>query len=174
MKKVMLFVGAVCIALGFASCKSSQESAYQKAYKKAQAQNQEQTQQPVSPAESEIPIVAPVETPAATTQTQPQPVENYENVPVRHENVTYESGQNLKAFSVVIGSYSVHANAQDLLPRLQNAGYQAAIASATVNGTKFYRVISGTYDTKAEAAKSKNAILGGTFNPKSDAWILAR
>ena len=52
--------------------------------------------------------------------------------------------------------------------------YLAGNSTATVNGTKFYRVISGTYDTKAEAAKSKNAILGGTFNPKSDAWILAR
>lgn len=170
MKKSMVLAAAVCVAVAMASCSGSKESAYKKAYERAQQQQAEQTT--VTTAEPETPVVAPVEeTPAVTQQA---PAENYDNVTVRHENVNYESGENLKAFSVVVGSYSVKANAEDMLRRLQNDGHSASIASANVNGTKFYRVISGTYDTKGEAARSKNSIAGGKFNPKSDAWILAK
>lgn len=167
MKKSMVLTVAVCAAVALASCSSSKESAYKKAYERAQQEQQ------TAPAEPEVPVVAPVEeTPAVQTPAQPQ--ENYDSVPVRHENVSYESGENLKAFSVVVGSYSVKANANDMLSRLQNAGYNASIASAMVNGTKFYRVISGTYDTKAEAARNKANVSGGSFNPKGDAWLLAK
>lgn len=168
MKKTMVLTAAVCAAVALASCSSSKESAYKKAYLAAQQQEQQEQ----APVKEEAPVVAPVEeTPAPAVQ---QPEENYDNVPVRHENVSYEGGESLKAFSVVVGSYSVKANADDMLRRLQNAGYGASIASATVNGTKFYRVISGTYDTKAEAARAKGTVSGGQFNKNSDAWLLAK
>lgn len=164
MKKSIILTAAVCATVVLASCSSSKESAYKKAYLAAQQQEQTVTSEP------ETPIVAPVEETPVVAPAQ----ENYDNVAVRHENASYEDGANLKAFSVVVGSFSVKANANDLMGRLQNAGYNASMASTTVNGTKFYRVISGTYDTKGEAARSKANVSGGTFNPKSDAWILAK
>lgn len=171
MKKMMVLGTAMCVALAFTSCKSS-ESAYRKAYDKAQAQeqaNNNNTQ--AAPQETELPVVTPLDQKPADQTTV---VDNNDNVPVRHENVNYESGEALKAFSVVIGSFTIKANADDLLSRLQSAGYKASIASADISGTTTYRVISATADTKAEAVSSRNAIKGTQFNPKGDAWILAK
>ena len=66
------------------------------------------------------------------------------------------------------------ANADDLLSRLQRAGYNPSMATADINGTTFYRVISATADSKGDAARSRDAIKGTQFNPKGDAWILAK
>lgn len=168
MKKTMVLTVAVCAAVALASCSSSKESAYKKAYLAAQQQQEKETPAETQP---EVPVVAPVQ---EVVETPAPAEENYDNVPVRHENVSYEGGESLKAFSVVIGSYSVKANASDMLARLQNAGYNASIASANVNGTKFYRVISGTFDTKAEAARAKASVSGTQFNKNADAWLLAK
>lgn len=172
----MVLGAAACVALAFTGCKSS-ESAYRKAYDKAQAQeqayNNNKTDETDSNAEAQtdVPVVTPLE---QKTVDQTKVVDNNDNVPVRRENVNYESGEPLKAFSVVVGSYSVKANAEDLLSRLQNAGYKATIVSADINGVTFYRVISATADTKGEAVSSRNAIRGSQFNSKGDAWILAK
>lgn len=48
------------------------------------------------------------------------------------------------------------------------------MAIADINGTTFYRVISATADSKGDAARSRDAIKGTQFNPKGDAWILAK
>lgn len=178
MKKIV-FLGAVaCVALVFTGCKSS-ESAYRKAYDKAQAQEQAynanttntQPEPATTTTDTTVPVVAPLDQrPADQTQV----VDNNDNVTVRHENVNYESGEPLKAFSVVVGSYSIKANADDLLARLQRAGYKATEASADINGTTYYRVISATADTKGDAVTSRNAIRGSLYNPKGDAWILAK
>lgn len=173
MKKIMVLSAAVCVAMAFTSCKSS-ESAYRKAYDKAasreaaynEANNTDQTS-----SENDAPVVAPVEERAVG---QTAVVDNNDNIAVRHEDVNYESGAELKAYNVVVGSYTIRANAEDLLSRLQRSGYQASIASADINGTTFYRVISATADTKSEAARSRDAIRGTQFNAMSDAWILAR
>lgn len=172
MKKIMVLGAAMCVAMAFTSCKSS-ESAYRKAYDKAQAQetaynNNDNTNKQT---DTDVPVVAPVEQKAVG---QTAVVDNNDNVPVRHENVSFESGEPLKAFSVVVGSFSIKANADDLLSRLQNAGYKASIVSADINGTPFYRVLSATADTKGEAVSSRNAIKGSMYNPKGDAWILAK
>lgn len=148
MKKIMVLGAAMCVAMAFTSCKSS-ESAYRKAYDKAQAQeaaynnNENANKQ----ADTDVPVVAPVE---QKSVDQTAVVDNNDNVPVRHENVSYESGEPLKAYSVVIGSFSIKANADDLLSRLQHAGYKASVVSADINGTPFYRVLSATADTKSE------------------------
>lgn len=113
MKKIMVLGAAMCVAMAFTSCKSS-ESAYRKAYDKAQAQeaaynnNENANKQ----ADTDVPVVAPVE---QKSVDQTAVVDNNDNVPVRHENVSYESGEPLKAYSVVIGSFSIKANADDLL-----------------------------------------------------------
>ena len=172
MKKIMVLGAAMCVAMAFTSCKSS-ESAYRKAYDEAQAQeaaynnNENANKQ----ADTDVPVVAPVE---QKSVDQTAVVDNNDNVPVRHENVSYESGEPLKAYSVVIGSFSIKANADDLLSRLQHAGYKASVVSADINGTPFYRVLSATADTKSEAVSSRNAIKGSMYNPKGDAWILAK
>lgn len=172
MKKIMVLGAAMCVAMAFTSCKSS-ESAYRKAYDKAQAQeaaynnNENANKQ----ADTDVPVVAPVE---QKSVDQTAVVDNNDNVPVRHENVSYESGEPLKAYSVVVGSFSIKANADDLLSRLQHAGYKASVVSADINGTPFYRVLSATADTKGEAVSSRNAIKGSMYNPKGDAWILAK
>ena len=131
MKKMMVLGAAMCVALSFTGCKSS-ESAYKKAYEKAKAQEQTSTDNDDSN-KQEAPVVAPVE-----------------------------------AYSVVVGSFGVKANAEGLQQRLQNAGYSAQVAFNS--GNNMYRVVAATFDSKAAAVQSRNQ-LRATY---ADAWLLAK
>lgn len=165
MKKYIVLCAGLCLAMSFTGCKSS-ESAYKKAYEKAQAQAaQQQTQAPVQ--QTEVPVVTPVQT---VPSNQTQVVDNLDNVSVRQERVAVVNGSGLKNYSVVVGSFSVIANAEGLQRRMKNAGYDAQIVKNEERG--MYRVIASTFDTKAEAAASRNNISGGEFNPNGDAWLL--
>ena len=117
MKKYFVLCAGLCAAMAFTSCKSS-ESAYKKAYEKAKAQETQPVQQ--APAEeTPVNVVAPVETkPANETRV----VDNMDNVQVRQESVSLISGSGLKNFSVVVGSFSVRANAEGLQAQLRDAG----------------------------------------------------
>lgn len=162
MKKSLVMGAALCVAFVFTSCKS-QESAYKKAYEKAKAQEeQNQAQQPVQ----EAPVVTPlVEKPADQTT-----VTNVNNATVRTEDVTVVSGAGLQAYSVVVGSFSLKANAEGMQSTLKQAGYDAQIAyNSSLN---MYRVIASTFADKGQAVQSRDAIRGSQFNPKSDAWLL--
>ncbi len=162
MKKSLVMGAALCVAFAFTSCKS-QESAYKKAYEKAKAQEeQNQAQQPVQ----EAPVVTPlVEKPADQTT-----VTNVNNATVRTEDVTVVSGAGLQAYSVVVGSFSLKANAEGMQSTLKQAGYDAQIAyNSSLN---MYRVIASTFADKEQAVQSRDAIRGSQFNPKSDAWLL--
>lgn len=164
MKKVMVFGAAVCVAIAFTGCKSS-ESAYKKAYEKAKAQEAANTQeQPtVQPVETYTPAVTPV-TVAPATQTQV--VDNGDNITVRQEKLSVVDGAGLKNFSVVVGSFSVKANAESMVSRLKSAGYAAQLGyNADRN---MYRVIASTFDNKADAARSRDQ-LRSTY---ADAWLL--
>ena len=126
MKKIVFMCAGICLAMTMASCGSS-EKAYRKAYEKAQAQAQAQTQQvqPVQQVQvTETPVVTPVQT---VPSTQTQVVDNNDNVQVRQERVSVVSGAGLQNYSVVVGSFSVIANAEGLQQRLKNAGYAAQI-----------------------------------------------
>ena len=140
MKKFMVLGAAMCIAMAFTGCKSS-ESAYKKAYEKAKSQEQTSTDNDDSSTQQDAPVVAPVET---QTQTQPvtetRTVDNYDNEPVRRENVSVVNGAGLKAYSVVVGSFGVKANAEGLQQRLKNAGYDAQVAYNA--GNNMYRVVA--------------------------------
>lgn len=168
MKKFMVLGAAMCIAMAFTGCKSS-ESAYKKAYEKAKSQEQTSTDNDDSSTQQDAPVVAPVE-----TQTQAQPVtetrtvDNYDNEPVRRENVSVVNGAGLKAYSVVVGSFGVKANAEGLQQRLKNAGYDAQVAYNA--GNNMYRVVATTYDSKASAVQSRNQ-LRATY---TDAWLLSK
>ncbi len=95
-------------------------------------------------------------------------VDNYDNEPVRRENVSVVNGAGLKAYSVVVGSFGVKANAEGLQQRLQNAGYSAQVAFNS--GNNMYRVVAATFDSKAAAVQSRNQ-LRATY---ADAWLLAK
>lgn len=162
MKKYMVLGAALCVAFAFTSCKS-QESAYKKAYEKAKAQ-EEQTQ--AQPVQQQPTTTTPLQT-APSNQTT---VTNVDNASVRQENVTVVSGKGLQAFSVVVGSFGLKANAEGLQNSLKQGGYDAQIAyNSQVN---MYRVIATTFADKASAVQSRDAIRGSQFNPKSDAWLL--
>ena len=162
---MMVLGAAMCVALSFTGCKSS-ESAYKKAYEKAKAQEQTSTDNDDS-MKQDAPVVAPVET-VQQPVTQAPVVDNYDNEPVRRENVSVVNGAGLKAYSVVVGSFSVKANAEGLQQRLQNAGYSAQVAFNS--GNNMYRVVAATFDSKASAVQSRNQ-LRATY---ADAWLLAK
>ena len=160
MKKYMVICAGLCTALAFTSCKSS-ESAYKKAYEKAKAQ--ETAQQPTTPMNSETEVVTPLETKPAD---QTRVVDNSDNVSVRQEKVTLLNGAGLKNFSIVVGSFSLKANAEGLQGQLKNAGYDAQLAYNAERN--MYRVIAATFDQKADAARSRDE-----FRSKyPDAWLL--
>ena len=161
----MVLGAAMCVALSFTGCKSS-ESAYKKAYEKAKAQEQTSTDNDDS-MKQDAPVVAPVET-VQQPVTQAPVVDNYDNDPVRRENVSVVNGAGLKAYSVVVGSFGVKANAEGLQQRLQNAGYSAQVAFNS--GNNMYRVVAATFDSKASAVQSRNQ-LRATY---ADAWLLAK
>lgn len=160
MKKLCVLGAAVLSVVAMTSCKTSKESAYRKAYEKAKAQEQVVEQQPTQQV-VETPVVTPVQ-----SSTQTRVVDNYDNEAVRQENLTVVNGAGLKAYSVVVGSFGVKANAEGLQRTLNNAGYQAQIAFN--NARNMYRVVATTFASKADAVNSRNQ-LRATY---PDAWLL--
>lgn len=157
MKKSIVLCAGLCIVLAFSSCKSK-ETAYKKAYEKAQAQ-----QAATTTTESEAPVVAPlVEKPA----TQTTVTDNYDNVSTRSENLSVVSGSGLKNYSVVVGSFSLKANAEGLQRTLKAAGYDAQIALNSARN--LYRVVASTYDDKGSAVRSRDSLR----SKYADAWLL--
>ncbi|MBR6456105.1 MAG: SPOR domain-containing protein [Prevotella sp.] len=160
MKKSLILSAGLCAVLTLASC-GSKESAYRKAYDKAQAAEAEAAANTVQQTATETPAVTPL---TPTNPTQPT-VDNYDNATYRQEAVTLVSGGGLRNFSVVVGSFSVQANAQGLQNTLKAAGYDAQIVQ---NSRGMYRVVASTFDRKEDAARSRDA-----FRSKyPDAWLL--
>ena len=165
MKKYIVLCDGICAAMAFTSCKSS-ESAYKQAYLKAKQQEevQQQQQQPaVQTQQVETNVVVPLEEKPAT---QTQVVDNTDNIKVTQERVSLINGEGLKNFSVVVGSFSLAANAEGLQQQLKSAGYNAQIVKN--EDRNMYRVVATTFDTKEEAAASRNA-LQSTY---AGAWLL--
>lgn len=149
----------LCMVLAMTSCKSK-ESAYKKAFEKAQAT---QATTPVTtPSQTSTNVnVTPV-----TTNTKP--ATDYSNVSVRTESVQLVSGAPLKAYSVVVGSFGVKANATRLSSTLAGKGYTPRVVQASTSQGPMYRVVATSYDTKGEAAQSR-ATLEGQY---PGAWLL--
>lgn len=160
MKRLAVLGMGVCIALAFSSCKSS-ESAYKKAYEKAKAQETAQVQPETT--ETNTNVVAPV---VEAPVTEVRIVDNSDNVEVKTESVSLVNGSGLKNYSVVVGSFSVMANAEGLQQRLKGEGYDAQLVKNT--DRNMYRVIATTFDSKVDAASSRNDLR--TKFP--DAWLL--
>ena len=150
----------LCVALAFSSCKSS-ESAYKKAYEQAKQQELADATTKAAPVETVAPVasVAPV-APAA------------DNTPVREEKVQLVSGDGLKAYSVVCGSFGVKANADGLKTKMDNDGYNAKVV---YNAEKnMYRVIVESFDSRSEAARARDAFKAKYPNRQDfqGAWLL--
>ena len=161
MRKYVVACAGLCVALAFTGCKSS-ESAYRKAYEKAKAQEENRATDQ-NQGNEEIAVVAPVvEKPATETVV----VDNADNVPVRQETLSVVNGAGLKSFSVVVGSFSVQANAEGLQSTLKSQGYDAQVAYNSAN--QMYRVVAATFDSKPEAVSSRNDLR----SQYPDAWLL--
>ena len=157
MKKYMILCAGLCAAMAFTSCKSS-ESAYKKAYEKAKAQEAAAVE-----TNTEANVVAPVE---EKPIDEVRVVDNADNVQVLQEQVSLIDGSGLKNFSVVVGSFSLRANADGLQQRLKEAGYDAQIVKNT--DRNMFRVVASTFADKASAAQSRNELRA----KYPDAWLL--
>ena len=161
MKKLFVLGMGLCLVLAFSSCKSS-ESAYKKAYEKAkqnelaEAKTQEEVVEPAPVVEA-----APVQTPAPVS-------------PVREEKVELVSGDGLKAFSVVCGSFGVKANADGLKSTLDGQGYNAKVVYNAERN--MYRVVVASFDTREEAAAARDAFKAKYPNRQDfqGSWLLYR
>ena len=169
MKKYTLICAAVCAAMVFTSCKSS-ESAYKQAYLKAKQQEelqqrQQAEQQTAAVQQVENAVVTPLQEKAAN---QTQVVDNGDNVQVRQESVSVVNGEGLNNFSVVVGSFSLKANAEGLQQTLKQQGYNAQVVVNKNVEPAMYRVVATTFATKGEAVSSR-ASLQQKF---PGAWLL--
>ncbi|EJW90591.1 secreted protein containing Sporulation/cell division region, bacteria domain protein [gut metagenome] len=163
MKKIVVLGVGLCVALAFSSCKSS-ESAYKKAYEKAK-------QQELAEAPAEQVEATPIEAaPVVSAPVATAPVAG----PVREEKVELVSGDGLKAYSVVCGSFGVKANAEGLKTFLDGQGYSAKVVYNAERN--MYRVVSESFDDRAQATQAKEAFKAKYPN-RSDfqgAWLLYR
>lgn len=161
MKKSSILCLGLCVTLMITGCKSK-ESAYRKAYDKAKAAETETVVNPVN-TESDVPVVTPL---VEKNVNQTQVTDNSDNVTVRQESVSVINGSGLRNFSVVVGSFSLPANAQGLQSQLKAAGYDAQIVKNMERN--LYRVVASTHDNKADAVRSRDQ-----FRSKyPDAWLL--
>lgn len=160
MKKITVLSMGMCAVLALASCGTSKESAYKKAYEKAQQQEQQAAQAPVA----QEPVVAPLETQAPSDEQT-----EVDNATVRSEDVSLVSGSGLSSYSVVVGSFSLKANAEGLASTLKSAGYDSQIALNKERN--MYRVVASTFADKAAAVKSRNQLRAGKY---PDAWLLLK
>jgi Cell division protein len=154
MNKIWLLGASMCMILAFGSCKPKQ-SAYKAAYEQAK---EKETTAPVEAYEEVDEVVAPVSKPRTT------------DVSTRQERIRAAQGEDesgLKRFSVVIGSFKNKTNAYSLKERMQVEGYKALLGE---NEQGMLRVIVSSFDTKADAIESRDAIRS-QFH---DAWILER
>ena len=125
----MVLCAGLAVALAFTSCKSS-ESAYRKAYEKAKAQETNTVIEQPTNTGSETTVVAPVVTRPSTETTV---VDNVDNAVVRQESVQLINGSGLRNFSVVVGSFSVKANAEGLPTTIRPVPCAAATTSRPVS-----------------------------------------
>ena len=180
MKKFALLAVALG-AIAMTSCKSK-EDMYRKMYEEAKSQETAvaQTQAVVvAPVETTQTVVVPVETETVaqtTTTTETQTTTTVTPVDLSgtrtiQGGVTVVSGDELKEFSVVVGSFQTQANAEGLKMLLQTKGYSARVikTNETINGqTGWFRVIAASFSDKASAAQLRDQMIGDY----PGAWLL--
>ena len=145
MKKLVVLGLGLCMALAFTSCKS-RESVYKKAYEKAKQQEL---------AESAVAEEAPAATPVVAAPVTTAPAAAPVSVgTVREEKVQLVSGDGLRAYNVVCGSFGVKANADGLKAKLDAEGYNAKVVFNAERN--MYRVVAASYDDRMQAAQGRD------------------
>ncbi len=183
MKKNLFLTLGLCSVMLLTGCKS-RETAYRAAYEKAKAQEEMAAQQPTTPVAvtpvapvtpvTPVPVAptTPVKEVVEVTPVTPATPVDYSDVRTIEGGVTVvNGGAPLKAFSVVVGSFTAQANAEGEMARLKAKGYDARIirTEETINGiTGWYRVVASTFDDKPTAAQSRDE-LRATY---PGAWLL--
>ena len=140
-------------AIGTVSCKSKQ-SAYKAAYEQAKEREISSDE----PTDEEIAPVTKSKDSGETRQEKITPVEG-------------EDADAIKLYSVVVGSFKNRTNAFSLKERMQNEGYTPVLGE---NEQGMLRVIVTSFETKAEAEKSRDAIRSKYRPNFQDAWGLER
>ncbi len=161
MNKILLFGAAICMVLAFGSCKPKQ-SAYKAAYEQAKVKESTAPVEAVEEDEEVVEEVAPVSKPRTSNAT------------TRSERISAAQGEDanrLKRYSVVIGSFKNKTNAYSLKKRMENEGYHAVLGE---NEQGMLRVIVASYNDKADAADSRDAIKAKYAPDFQDAWLLER
>ncbi|MDR0743405.1 MAG: SPOR domain-containing protein [Tannerella sp.] len=154
MKKILLFGAAICCVFVFGSCKSK-SSAYKTAYEQAKSNDSDW----VNEEEDDSEVLTSEEI-------------SYESV--RQEKVKPARGEDeagLKKYSVVIGSFKNRTNAYSLKERMTDEGYRPVVAE---NDSGMLRVIVTSFDSKTDAARSRDAIKSKYAPNFQDAWLLER
>lgn len=169
MKKNLVLALGLCTVAIFTSCKS-RESAYRQAWEQAMAQDK--TQQNEQQVTTENVAVEKEDTPVYTTPTTPVTVD-HSDVREINGNMSVVSGNPLKLYSVVVGSFVTQANAEGLKTRLQQEGFDARVIKTdeSIKGvTGWYRVIASSYDDKTSAVQSRRTLA----QKYAGAWLLYR
>ncbi len=156
MKKNLIFLIVLCGALLFTGCKSK-ESAYKLAYEKAKAAEVEEEIVDIPEVEPMVEIPVVEETVVVSDEDSEQ---------FRTEELSIVDGDNLKNYSVVVGSFTLLANAEGLESTLRAEGFSPRLGRNEERG--MYRVIATTFDTRGEAIASRDE-LRRRF---PDAWLL--
>ena len=164
MKKLAILCMGLSVVFLFSACKSK-ESAYKKIYEKAK--QQELAEAAAAQEEQAAVETAPVAVtvPASTLA----PVAS-----VWVEKVELVSGDGLKAYSVICGSFGVKANADGLKTWLDGEGYSAKVVYNAANN--MYRVAVESFDTRDEAARARDAFKA-KYPGREDfqgSWLLYR
>ena len=162
MKQYFLLGLALCAAMVFTGCKSK-DSAYREAYERAKAQEQQATTDVTN--QQTTTVVAPVQTQQTTTTV------DHSDVRTIPGGITVVAGANLKAYSVVVGSFVNQTNAVGLMNTLNGRGYNATVVKTneTIKGqTGWFRVIASSFDYKDQAAQSRDELKASY----PGAWLL--
>lgn len=176
MKKNSIFVFGICAAMLFTGCKS-RESAYRQAYEQAMAQdnktsqNEQQAQSVVENNDNQE-VVTTTVVPVTPINNTVETVDHSDVREIQGE-LSVISGNPLKTYSVVVGSFVTQANAESQKNRLSNQGYDSRIVKTneTINGqTGWFRVIASSYDDKNSAVESRESLKGSY----PGAWLLYR
>lgn len=153
MKRNLFILLSAVTMLSLSACKSSQ-NAYKEAYEKA-----------IQGDEPKTVVEEPV---------QNQTKSEVANVTVREEKVTVVSGDGIKTYGIVCGSFSLKANADALRQKLIGDGYPAVVVVNEAGKT--YRVVVASYDTKEQAADAREQFKA-KYPDNQDfqsAWLLYR
>lgn len=162
MKHYFLLGLTLCAAMVFTGCKSK-DSAYREAYERAKAQEQQATTDVTN--QQTTTVVTPAQPQQTTT------IVDHSDVRTIPGGITVVAGANLKAYSVVVGSFVNQTNAVGLMNTLSGRGYNATVVKTneTIKGqTGWFRVIASSFDYKDQAAQSRDELKASY----PGAWLL--